>query len=205
MGWAETYSTVFAPELMVIVGLVGLAAIESSVHDGTRRAAVERVVTILFGATIAIGITLVTPELLDGASAGDLQASLALIVGLGAIAAIWRHRDWGERVLWACAAIVAVAAIHAAIVPFWNLSGHVAFSAVPLGLVALADRRFVWVALVPIGMMPARVGTGVHTPPEVIAGLGLAVLILAIVARARPEFRQSWPTALGESGAVDRS
>ncbi|MFW6437153.1 MAG: hypothetical protein ACOCYZ_05930 [Halococcoides sp.] len=213
MGIAETYSAAFAPEQTVLVALLLVAIVEARFEeDGPKAlvgragtALVGRAGTVLLGAGVAVALIALTPELLVGESAGDLQASLALIVGLGVITAIWRIRGWGDHVVWACVTIAAVSVVHAVIVPFWNLSGHVAFTATPLGAVALADRRALVLVAVPIAMMPARVGTGVHTPLEVVAGFGLALVALAILAWARPEYRQSWSGFVQRSRAVVRS
>ncbi|AWB27163.1 hypothetical protein [Halococcoides cellulosivorans] len=193
MGLSETYSAVFAPEQMVVLGLTVMALVEANASDAEPIETVGRVVTVVLGAGVTVGVIAATPELLVGESAGDLQASLALLVGLAVIVAVWQSRDWGDHVLWACLTLGAVTVVHTAIVPFWNLSGHVLFSMTPLGLVALADRRAVVLVVIPLLMMPARVGAGVHTPLETVGGLTLALLALAVLAHHRPEFRQSLP------------
>lgn len=203
MDWAELYSAAFAPEIVLTLSLIVLAEVER--RSGGRGGPGARTGTILLGASVALVVIALTPELLTGDPAGDLQSSLALLVGLAVIGTIWHVRDWGEIVRWGLIALGVLTAIHAVIVPVWDLSGHVAFTAGSIGLVVLVERRFVALAVVPVVMMPARVLAGVHTVPQVIAGATLAAVILVGLARYRPEFRQAWPSGPGDPQAVERS
>lgn len=100
----------------------------------------------------------------------------------------------GELVPGSAASLVAVTIPHVAIVVFWNVSGHVLYATVPAGVLIAADRRFVPLALVPLGRVFARPLAGAYTWPEAIAGilLGVAVL-LALRVRGVVEPRPGAP------------
>jgi len=81
--------------------------------------------------------------------------------------------------------LIAATVPHLLITPFWDVSSHVLYAAVPAGYLAVVDRRFVPVLVVPVGMVFARPLAGAHTWPESIGGFVLAGLVLAGVGYLR--------------------
>ncbi|WP_132057873.1 hypothetical protein [Halorussus amylolyticus] len=192
------YSDVFAPELFILACTLALLGYEwraGSESGATRLGA--RLFTVLAGWAVAFAIYESTGLLFDPIPAwgSDFTGSLGVGVGILLIGGVWWSRRWGRHVPTFAAALFAVTAVHIAVTPFWDVSSHVAYTAVPAGYLALADRRFAPVVAVPVGMVAARPLAGAHTWAESAAGLALAAVFVAAVAvrssgaveRARPE------------------
>lgn len=77
-----------------------------------------------------------------------------------------------------CQLLVLTSVIHGVVVPFWDVSSHGLYAVVPSLYLAIVDRRFVVLLVLPLGMVWSRVATDAHSPTESVAGLTLALLIL---------------------------
>lgn len=174
----------FAPELFVLEATVLLVAYEFRVHDWNTRALVVRFVAVLVGWALALAVYTGGPELLGTGVPGgdDLYASLGLIVGFAAIWLAWTRQRLASAGPAFCALLVATSVVHAVVVPFWNVSSHVLYAAVPVGYLATVDQRFAALAVLPLVMVWSRAATGAHTALEGVAALVLGVLLVAAAA-----------------------
>lgn len=181
MGLAALYSTVFAPELFVLEATVLLAAYEWHVHDWNRRALAGRLGVVLAGWLLALAVYVGGPSVVPGTVPGgdDFYASLGLIVGFGIIWGAWTRQRLDSVGPAYCLLLVGTSVVHAAVVPLWDVSSHVLYTAVPVGFFATVDRRFTALVVVPAAMVWSRVATGAHTATEAVAGLALGVVLVA--------------------------
>lgn len=182
---AQAYSDVFAPELFVLYCVVLLAAYELRGGDAALRPVAARLGAIAAGWVLAYAVVAGVPQVVD-ASAGwreDVVESVALVLGLGAIWLAWRRRSWGECVPRFVALLVLVTVPHVLVVPFWDVSGHVLYATTSAGALLAADRRFLPLVVVPLGMVASRPLAGAHTWPQAVGGLllGAAVVLAAHV------------------------
>lgn len=183
---ARTYSTVFAPELFILVCALLLVGTEyrrgrpSSVRELGPRLGVLGA-GWLVGLAIYRGVPLVVGPVPKWVS--DSLATVGLVIALGAILVAWRSGAWGGLVPGFAGILVAVSVPHLLITPVWDISSHVLYTVVPAGALAWVDRRFVAIVAVPAGMVFARPLAGAHTWPQSIAGLALGVLALVVYDR----------------------
>jgi hypothetical protein len=185
---AQAYSDLFAPELFVLAATVALVGYEWRGDDDRRVGGLlGRLGVVAVAWVVAFAVYTSTPLFLGEPWRDDLLGGVGLAVGFLGIAAAWRRRDWGDRLPPLAALLVALTAVHTVVVPFWNVSGHVAYTTAPGGYLAWVDRRFAPFALVPVGMVAARPLAGAHTWAQAVAGFALASLLLVglIVARRR--------------------
>lgn len=122
------------------------------------------------------------PALLSGPVPGgeDFFASLGLIVSFAVIGVVWRRRGWGPLLPAYCLLLIATSVVHAVVVPFWDVSSHVVYAAVPTGYLAAVERRFAVLFAAPLGLTWSRIALNAHTPRESLGGLALAAVIVAI-------------------------
>ena len=179
----DVYRYLFHPLVVIAVTVLVVAACEWRRDGGSWRALAAR-----FGAVgVATALALVPVGglvLLAGRRAVgdanvwyvDLSTAAGLCLASAVAWAIWSRRDWGRAVPGALAALVVTAVPFAALSLAWNVSGHVAFTAVPTLYLALLDRRF-WPTLsIPVVMVANRPIVGAHTWPQSVGGLALGVL-----------------------------
>lgn len=205
---ARVYSTVFAPELFILLCVVVLVGQEY--RRGRPAAARELAPRLgvlgagwLVGLAIYRGVPLAVGPVPKWVS--DSLGSIGLVVALAAIVVAWQLRAWGGLVPGFAGILVAISVPHLVITPFWDISSHVLYTVVPAGALAWVDRRFAVLAAVPAGMVLARPLAGVHTWPQSIAGLALGMLALVVYDRiGRPGWRSvryvtPQPRSAGES------
>lgn len=191
-GVARTYSTVFAPEFFVLsCGLLVLATEWSRKPDRSNRGLGARLGVVALGWIVGLAVYRGVPLLVGPVPKwiDDSLGTVGLVVGFAAIWAVWRLRAWGRLVPAFAGLLLAVSVPHLLITPFWDVSSHVLYTAVPAGALAWLDSRFAVLAAVPTGMVVARPLAGVHTWPQSLAGLALgavAVFAFARVATVRP-------------------
>jgi membrane-associated phospholipid phosphatase len=120
----------------------------------------------------------------------DVFAAAGMVIGLGLIAVVWQRASWG-RILPGIFSLVVVQTVPYVLVsPFWNVSGHVAFTALPAFYATLVDRRYAVLLLVPLVMIANRSIVDAHTWLQSIAGFALAVSALAVALRVHLVDRQ---------------
>lgn len=180
---ADTYSAVLAPELFVLACSLALVGYEWRALPGHERSLAglgARVGVLAAAWGVAFAVYQGVPALLGPLPAWgtDVTGSLGLGVGLCLIWWVWRAREWGPLVPELAALLVVATVPHLFVTPFWDLSSHVLYAAVPAGYLALVDRRFVALLVVPLGMVASRPLAGAHTWAESVAGLALGAVVL---------------------------
>ncbi|NHX35087.1 MULTISPECIES: hypothetical protein [Halolamina] len=179
MSVATTVSTVFAPELFVLVATLSLVGYERRIDPALGPLA--RRVGVVAGAwVLAFAVYQGGPQVVGTGVPGgeDFYAALGLIVAFGAIALAWRRLNWGSLVPPYAALLVVTSVLHLVVVPLWDASNHVIYAAVPAGALVAADRRFAPLLAVPLVLVWSRVTTGAHTVDEAVGGLLVAGVVL---------------------------
>mgnify|MGYP000660489515 CR=1 FL=1 len=195
---AGTYSAVFAPELFVLLCALALLGYEwRGATDRRPLALAARLGILGLAWVVAFAVYQGIPILLGPLPewGPDATGSVGLAVGMGVLWFVWRLQGWGDRFSTFAALLVAVTVPHLLITPFWDVSSHVLYTVVPAGYLTAVESRFVPLALVAAGMVPARPLAGAHTWPEAIGGLLLGVVFLAVFLRlwSRPRGSTNGP------------
>lgn len=179
---AHAFSAVFAPEVFLLACTVGLVVYEWRRADRLPPTAlVPRFTTIAVAWGIAFLLTELPEVLLAAAPAywvEDLFAGLGLTAGFLLLAGIWRWRNWGPRLPEFAAMLIVLTIGHSLIVPFWDVSGHVLYTAAPVGYFLTLSRRLVPAVAIPGGMVLSRPLAGAHTWAQSIGGAVLAVAFI---------------------------
>lgn len=185
---AGVYSEAFTPEYFVLLCTIGVLTYEFRTASETElRRLAPRFGVVALGWGVAFAIYEGVPSLVGTVPSWgpDFAGSLGLGAGILFIWALWRRQQWGRRMPELSLLLIAATVPHLLITPFWDVSSHVLYAAVPAGYLAFVDRRFVPVLVVPIGMVFARPLAGAHTWPESIGGFVLGGLVLAGVGYLR--------------------
>lgn len=195
MALAELYSTVFAPELFVLVATLLLVGYEWRTAGWTGRTLAARLGAVGGAWALAFAVYRGGPRLVATSVPGgeDFYASLGLLVGFAVIWVAWSRQAAASVGPRYCLLLVATSVIHAVVVPVWDVSSHVLYAVVPTASLATVDRRFAVLFVVPAGMVWSRVTVDAHSLPEAAAGLGLGLLVVAgvrlVERRRRPSRR----------------
>lgn len=176
---AAVYSTVFAPELFVLLATLLLVGYEWRTSGWTARTVAVRLGAVVVAWALALAVYQGGPSLVSGPVPGgeDLYASAGLVAGFAVIWLVWSRQSVASAGPRYCLVLVATSVIHAAVVPVWNVSSHVLYAVVPTVYLATVDRRFAVLFVVPLGMVWSRVSVAAHSLPEAVAGLGLGLLV----------------------------
>lgn len=182
MSVAETLSTVFAPELFVLLTTVLLTGYELQRREWSWTGLTGRGVVIVVSYMLAFAVYQGVPSVISVQVPGgdDFFASTGLITGFAVIWFAWVRRSWGELIPMYSAVIVATSVVHLVVVPLWDVSSHVVYAAVSAGFLTVADRRFAVVLLVPLGLVWSRVAVEAHSMMESVGGVVFAAVIVAI-------------------------
>lgn len=187
MRLAALLSTVFAPELFVLATTLLLIGYELR-RGGWRwqrfaaRGAVVGVAWVLAFAVYQGGPTVIAGSVPGG---DDFFASSGLIVGFAVIGGVWRRQTWGRLLPAYCLLLIATSVIHILVIPIWDISSHVVYTAVPTAYLATVDRSFTVLFGVPVGLVWSRVALDAHTLGEALGGLAVAALIVAVATRRK--------------------
>jgi len=180
MSIADTVSTVFAPELFVLLATLLFVGYER--RDTLDPKPLAARLGVVVGAwVLAFGVYQGGPELVGTGVPGgdDFFAALGLIVAFAGIALAWRQFEWGSLVPPYAVLLVATSLLHLVVVPLWDASSHVIYAAVPAAALVAADRRFAPLLLVAPLLVWSRIATGAHTVGEAVGGLLVAGVVLA--------------------------
>lgn len=191
MSVAATVSTVFRPELFVLLTTLLLVGYEHRDELATKPLA-ARLAVVAAAWALAFAVYRVGARMTGAASPGgdaqligtavpggdDFFAALGLIAAFAGIALAWRRYDWGSLIPLYATVLVATSFLHLVIVPLWDTSSHVIYAAVPAGTLAAVDRRFGPLLLVAPLMAWSRIATGAHTVDEAVGGLLVAGVVL---------------------------
>lgn len=183
MAVADTLSTVFTPELFVLLTTLLCVGYERR-HDLTATALAPRLGAVAAAWALAFAVYRGGEAAVGTAVPGgdDFFAALGLIVAFSAIGLAWRRRDWGTLTPPYAALLVTTSVVHLVVVPLWNASSHVIYAAVPAAALVAADRRFAPLLLVAPLMVWSRIATGAHSVDEAVGGLVVAGAVLAVAA-----------------------
>jgi membrane-associated phospholipid phosphatase len=184
---AGLVSMVFAPELFVLVATLLLVGWERRGAGWRWRGLLGRVAVVGVAWALAFVVYQGGPALLSRSPPGgeNCFASLGLIVGFALIGAAWRRRAWGSLLPAYCLLLVATSVVHLLVVPVWNVSSHVVYAAVPSGFLAVVDRRFLVLLVVPLGLAWSRVALGAHTLDQSLGALAVAAVLIAATVYSR--------------------
>lgn len=124
-----------------------------------------------------VGRSLSYPQYLE-----DYSNLAGLMLGLALSIALWKKFKFGKEFLHAAFGLLAVSIPFAVISYFWNISGHVTYTAAPVTYLVLLDRRLLLLYAIPIVMVFNRPYVGAHTPLQSISGfiLGTALMFYSI-------------------------
>jgi len=112
----------------------------------------------------------------------DYSNLAGLMLGLALSVALWKKFKFGKEFLHAAFGLLAVSIPFAVISYFWNISGHVTYTAAPVTYLVLLDRRLLLLYAIPVVMVFNRPYVGAHTPLQSISGfiLGTALMFFSI-------------------------
>jgi membrane-associated phospholipid phosphatase len=112
----------------------------------------------------------------------DYSNLAGLMLGLALSIALWKKFKFGKEFLHAAFGLLAVSIPFAVISYFWNISGHVTYTAAPVTYLVLLDRRLLLLYAIPVVMVFNRPYVGAHTPLQSISGfiLGTALMFLSM-------------------------
>lgn len=122
----------------------------------------------------------------------DFSNITGLILGLSLSIVLWRKLSYGKELIYGAFGLIIVSVPFTIISYFWNISGHVTFTAAPVTYLVLLDRRLALLYVIPVVMVFNRPFVGAHTPLQSIAGFILGTILMfwgikAIQARREDE------------------
>lgn len=108
----------------------------------------------------------------------DFSNITGLILGLSLSIILWRKLRYGNEFIYGAFGLIIVTVPFTIISYFWNISGHVTFTAAPVTYLVLLDRRLVLLYVIPLIMVFNRPFVGAHTPLQSIAGFFLGTILM---------------------------
>jgi len=108
----------------------------------------------------------------------DYSNLAGLMLGLALSIALWKKFKFGTEFLDAALGLLVVSLPFAVISYFWNISGHVTFTAAPVTYLVLLDRRLLLLYAIPVVMVFNRPYVGAHTPLQAISGFILGTVLM---------------------------
>jgi len=117
----------------------------------------------------------------------DMFAVAGFLASIAIVLVVWKLKKYGVETIGAILSAITVLIPYTIISPFWNISGHVTFTAAPVAYLAAIDRKWAWLFIIPILMVVNRPIVGAHTVEESVAGflLGLLAIVGSIYVRAK--------------------
>jgi len=109
----------------------------------------------------------------------DAFAVAGLIVGIAIVLIVWKVKRYGKEMIGGIIAAIVVTVPYMLISPFWNISGHVAYTMAPTVYLMGLNRKLAVLLPIPLLMVVNRPIVGAHTWAESIGGLLLGLLALA--------------------------
>ncbi len=180
------YPYVFHPITVVGGGTLLLVYDEWDRQDATRSTLWRRIAGFLGAGLLALvptvayfGVVGANPIQATVGNDWTMDALVAagLFIGGATTWYLWRRFDWGSIVPGAMVALVAVTVPYSLLSPFWNISGHVIISLMPVLYVVLVARRYWPLLAVPVVMVPNRIVLDAHTWAQSIGGFLVAATI----------------------------
>jgi membrane-associated phospholipid phosphatase len=112
----------------------------------------------------------------------DFATVVSMLIGLTLCLVLWWRLGYGRELKYGVLGLIVVAMPYTIISFFWNISGHVTFTAAPVTYLVALDRRLVVLYLIPAVMVLNRPIVGAHTPLQSVAGfiLGTSLMLLSV-------------------------
>ena len=110
----------------------------------------------------------------------DLLAVTGLMIAVGIALLALRKKIYGELVEKGIYILIVLTVPYMAISPFWNISGHVAYTTAPSLYLGRVNKKLYVLMLVPLIMMINRPIVGAHTVLESIGGFVLAAISVVV-------------------------
>lgn len=184
------YPYVFHPGVMVGGGILLLIYTEWRWQQTDRGLLWKRL-----GLFAAVGVLSVVPSLvymlvtnqgpMETMQGNAWQVDALVASGIGLVAGTlwlaWNRLGWGWVVPRSMEALAAVAVPYVALSPFWNVSGHVTLSVMPTLSLALVDRRFWPLLVIPLVMVFNRPYVGAHTWAQSVGAFLIATVTVLVV------------------------
>ncbi|SFC51241.1 hypothetical protein SAMN05444422_109163 [Halobiforma haloterrestris] len=185
MSTATVFSEVFAPELFVLLVTTIVAGYELWGSDICASALAARTTTVLFAWIVAFAVYEGGSSIFSVSVPGseDFFASIGLITGFVIIWFVWVRKGWGPLLQLFSLLLIGTSIVHMAVVPFWDVSSHVIYSAISTCFLCSLNRRFAVFLFVPIGLVWSRIAIEAHTVVEAVGGLVFAGVIIAVALR----------------------
>ena len=108
----------------------------------------------------------------------DISAIIGMSIGLMLGAVAWKKLGYGAEVIGGIIGLVSVSIPYSVISCFWNISGHVTFTAAPVTYLTAIDRRLAFLYVVPLIMVVNRPVVGAHDWLQSIAGFVLGISLM---------------------------
>ncbi len=173
----EIYDDVFSP-----VYFMFLCALVVVYYDSKRTGKLKQGLAIAFAAYAIAYVTYSTwyfisqmPQWVE-----DFLAVTGLMLGVLMAMVAMVKKIYDGIVREAVYIIVVLSAPYMAISPFWNISGHVAYTTAPALYLVTLNRKFLPLMLIPIIMVINRPVIGAHTVAQSVAGFILAALVVVV-------------------------
>jgi len=173
----EIYATVFNPIYYML-----FCALIVVYHDAKKTGQLMKGVVVTLTAYMIAYATYSTWYFLPPAPqwVEDFLAVSGLMLGVLIAVLALRKKIFDGIIREAIYIIVALSIPYMAISPFWNISGHVAYTTAPTLYLISLDRRFTLLIVIPLIMVVNRPVVGAHTVAQSIAGFLLAAIIVLI-------------------------
>jgi membrane-associated phospholipid phosphatase len=181
MDW---YQDVFNPVYYLLICAIIITVYDYKMGNGGM---IGRITTILFSWAVAFLIyrsyfVFIYPS---EQWIEDMFAVLGLSVAILITLVVWEVRNYGCVMPSAIASALAVTIPYVLISPYWNISGHVAYTTAPTVFIAGIDRRWIFLFIIPLLMVINRPYLGEHTIAESIAGFILGLIAIVGVFRVK--------------------
>ena len=106
----------------------------------------------------------------------DLLAVTGLMIAVGIALLALRKKIYGKLIEKSIYILIVLTVPYMVISPFWNISGHVAYTTAPSFFLAKIDKKLWALMIVPLIMVVNRPVVGAHTIEESIGGFVLAII-----------------------------
>jgi membrane-associated phospholipid phosphatase len=112
----------------------------------------------------------------------DFAAVASMLIGLTLCLVLWWRLGYGRELKYGVLGLIVVALPYTITSFFWNISGHVTFTAAPVTYLVALDRRLVFLYAIPVLMVLNRPIVGAHTPLQSVAGfiLGTSLMLFGV-------------------------
>jgi hypothetical protein len=119
----------------------------------------------------------------------DFSAIAGMTIGLTLCIVLWRKLGYGRELIYGAIGLIAVSVPYTIISYFWNISGHVTFTAAPVTYLVALDRRLAPLYVIPAIMVLNRPLVGAHDTLQSVAGFIFGTSLILFVVKVLQERR----------------